>query len=336
MRFTFDGDHQLFASTVRDFLAAECTAADVRSAWASATGRSPDRWRKLAALGVCGLTVPESAGGLGRDEIDLVMVLEESGRALLPEPIVETVAVGVPLLIDLGVTAPLEAVANGESILAVALEGQPFVADAHVAQLLLLQRGDELHAVQPVDVVLTAEPSMDGARRLFDVAWTPTDATRLASGASVGAAVEAAFDRGALGVSAQLLGISARLIDMTAVYARERQQFGKPIGSFQAVKHLLADALLALELARPVVYRAAWSIARGTASRPVDVSMAKVYASEAGDRAARVALQVHGAMGYTWECDAHLWMKRAWALSASWGDVRFHTGRIKGAVLGAT
>ena len=340
MRFAFDGDQQLFAETVRDFLASQCTAADVRDAWSSPSGRSLDRWHKLAAMGVAGLTVPEECGGLGLGETDLVMVLEESGRAALPEPIVETVAVGVPLLVDVASGRPetdalLAVVAAGEAWLGVGLAGQAFVADAHVAELLLLQSGDELHGVRPDEAHLTAQPSTDGARRLFGVDWSPSSASLLASGPVAVAASSAAFDRGALGVAAQLLGISQRLIDMTADYARERQQFGKPIGSFQAVKHHLADALLALELARPVVYRAAWSVAHNATSRAVDVSMAKVYASEAGDRAARVALQVHGAIGYTWECDAQLWMKRAWALGASWGDARWHLRRVKAAVLGS-
>ncbi len=342
MRFTFEGDQHLFAQTVRDFLASECTTADVRDAWSSSTGRSTERWRKLAAIGVCGLLVPEQHGGLGLDETDLVLVLEESGRAALPEPIVETVAVGVPLLVDLGAARPetasrsaalLAAVAAGDATLGVGLARHAFVADAPMAELLLLESGDQIHGVRPEDVQLTAQPSTDGARRLFRVDWQPSSASLLASGDDATAAAATAFDRGALGVAAQLLGLSQRLIDMTADYARERQQFGKPIGSFQAVKHHLADALLALELARPVVYRAAWSVARGAPSRAVDVSMAKVYASEAGDRAARVALQVHGAIGYTWECDAHLWMKRAWALGASWGDARWHLRRVKASVL---
>jgi alkylation response protein AidB-like acyl-CoA dehydrogenase len=209
------------------------------------------------------------------------------------------------------------------------------VADAHVAGLLLLEANGELHAVTPSDVVLTAQPSVDGARRLFSVDWSPGPATLMVAGPQAAAGAAKGFDRGALGSAAQLLGISQRLIDITADYARLRHQFGQPIGSFQAVKHHLADALVALELARPVVYRAAWSLARDQPTRPVDVSMAKAYASEAADRAARVALQVPGAIGYTWECDIHLWMKRAWALGAAWGDAAWHRRRIAVAVLDA-
>ena len=144
-----------------------------------------------------------------------------------------------------------------------------------------------------------------------------------------------AFDRGALAAAAQLLGVADRLIEIAADYAREREQFGKPIGSFQAVKHHLANALLALEFARPVTYRAAYlGRPRRTATTSTHVSMAKAYASDAAALAARTALQVHGAIGYTWEHDLHLWMKRAWALAAAWGDASWHRERVAHAVLG--
>ncbi|HET9891396.1 MAG TPA: acyl-CoA dehydrogenase family protein, partial [Mycobacterium sp.] len=212
--------------------------------------------------------------------------------------------------------------------------GGPYVAWADVVDVLLLQAGDELHLVSPDAVVLTPQPTVDRGRPTFSVQWTPAPATRLAVG---GDEVGAAFERGALGTAAQLLGVADRMIEMTAEYARQREQFGKPIGSFQAVKHLLADALLKLDFARPVVYRAAWSVAHPDAAGVVvrrDVSMAKAYASEAAVRAARVALQIHGAIGYTWEHDLHLWMKRAWVLADAWGDARWHRERVASWLLG--
>jgi hypothetical protein len=131
-----------------------------------------------------------------------------------------------------------------------------------------------------------------------------------------------------MGVGAVLVGVADRLIAMAAQYANERSQFGKPIGSFQAVKHQLADALVRVEFARPVVYRAAWSLAEGDPDAGLHASMAKAMASEAATVAARTALQVHGAIGYTWEHDLHLWMKRAWALAAAWGDAAAHRARV--------
>jgi alkylation response protein AidB-like acyl-CoA dehydrogenase len=134
--------------------------------------------------------------------------------------------------------------------------------------------------------------------------------------------------------AAQLLGLTDRMITMAADYARERHQFGKPIGSFQAVKHLLAGAQVALEFARPVVYAAAWALDEGEADRSRLASTAKAYASEAATEAARVSLQVHGAIGYTWECDLHLFLKRAWALSEAWGSAADHRHRLLASLVG--
>ena len=194
----------------------------------------------------------------------------------------------------------------GRAVLGVGLASLPYVDHAASADLLLLQRGDELHAVPRDEVTLVAQPALDGARRLATVEWEPGAATRLATGERAVWAAEYAFDRGALATAAQLLGVSQQLITMAVEHARHRVQFGQPIGAFQAVKHMLADALLQLELARPVVYRAAYSVARAVPERPLDVSMAKAFASDAATLACRVALQNHGAIGYTWEHDLQL------------------------------
>jgi Acyl-CoA dehydrogenase, C-terminal domain len=219
----------------------------------------------------------------------------------------------------------------GRAALALSLEGSHLVADAQLADLLLIQQGTALHAVPRAATRLHAEGSVDGSRRLFRVEWTPGEGTLIASDARV--ALAAAHDRGALATSAQLIGIARHLLDVTVEYVKVRKQFGKPIGSFQAVKHHLADAVLALEFAAPVVYRAAYSVARGDASRTVHVAMAKAYASDAAQLAARKALQCHGAMGYAYEYDLHLWMKRAWALARSWGDAAWHRSRVAAALL---
>ena len=131
-----------------------------------------------------------------------------------------------------------------------------------------------------------------------------------------------------MGTGAVLVGVADRLVTMAAQYAEDRMQFGKPIGSFQAVKHHLADALVRVEFARPVVYRAAWSLSEGEPDARLHASMAKALASDAAALAARTALQVHGAIGYTWEHDLHLWMKRAWSLAADWGDAAAHRARV--------
>ena len=337
MKFTFTEDQLLFQSSVRNLLEKECTAERVRALWDTETGRSPEVWSKLAEIGLFGLLVPEDRGGLGMSEVDLVLLIEETGRVALPEPVVETAAIGVPLLRDSTADALkdqwLGSVASGEAILTVGHAANPFVSDAHVADLLLLQHGDEVHAVPKKRTSLEWQECNDASRRLFKVDWTPSSETRMARGEEARLLLDAALDRGALATAAQALGIAQQLVDLAVDYAKQREQFGRPIGSFQAVKHMLADVQVEIEFARPVVYRAAHSIAHGSPTRGVAVSHAKAAACEAAVLAAKTALQVHGAIGYTWEVDLHLWMKRAWALEAAWGSGFWHRARIGKAVL---
>jgi len=340
MRFNFTEDQLLLQQTVREFLEGECTAERVRSLWATETGHSPEFWTQFAEIGVPGLLVPEALGGLGMDEIDLVLLLEEAGRAALPAPVIATATVGVPLIAGTGSGGLRERwlpkIAGGEAIVAVGHSVSPFVSDAHIADLLLLQNGDEVHAVDPADVTLTHQRSNDPARRLFSVGWKPSDATRVAEGAEGRALWAAALDRGALACAAQQLGVGQKLIDMAVDYACQRKQFGVPIGTFQAIQHMLANDKVRVEYARSVVYRAAHSVARDVASRSVDASAAKVAASEAAVLAAKTALQVHGALGYTWEQDLHIWMRRAWSLDLAWGDRAWHRARVADAVIDGT
>jgi alkylation response protein AidB-like acyl-CoA dehydrogenase len=336
MRFVFTEDQRLFQSTVRDFLTKQCPPDEVRALWSDPVGRSEARWSGLAEMGVIGLLVPSDFGGLGMDEVDLVLLLEEAGRAALPEALVETAAVASRLLAETATGSQqqrwLTAIADGTAVVSIGLEaGGPYVTDAHVADLLLLERHGELHAVGRGAFDAVAQPSVDGGRRIFRVEWTPSPDTLLSADAAV---LSAAFDRAALGTAAELVGIADRMIEMTAEYARQREQFGKPIGSFQAVKHHLANALLKVDFARPAVYRAAWSVAHDEPTRARDVSMAKAFASDALDTSARVSLQVHGAIGYTWEHDLHLWMKKGWALASAWGDAAWHRRRVSDWLLG--
>jgi alkylation response protein AidB-like acyl-CoA dehydrogenase len=338
MDFRHGEDPLLFQETVRDFLAKECTPEAVRAIWEAKTGRSPALWKKLAEIGVAGLLAPEAQGGMGFDETTLVLLLEEAGRAALPEPVIGTAAVAVPLLRELGgalASEWLPRIAAGEAIVAVGHPVSPFVEDAHVADLLLLPHGeDELHALRRAEVAITEQPANDPARRIASVAFAPSAATRVAEGERARALLAAALDRGALACAAEALGVCDRLITLAVAYTAQRKQFGKPIGSFQAVKHMLANVKVKLEYARPVVWRAAWSVARGSSQRGVHVSMAKLAACEAAALGVRNTLQAHGAIGYTWEQDLHLWMRRAWSLDQSWGRSSFHLGRVRNAVLG--
>jgi alkylation response protein AidB-like acyl-CoA dehydrogenase len=339
MRFGFSEDQLLFQSTLRDFLAKECTPALVRAIWEGETGNDTALWRKLAELGPPGLLVPEEHGGLGRDEIDLVLLLHEAGRAALPGPFVPTAAVGVPLLVALGASGPgaewLPRVAAGDATLAVGHPALPFVSEAGAADLLLLPRGDELHAVPRADASLVRQPANDPGRRLFTVDFAPSAATRVARGDTARRLLAGAFDRGALAAAAQAIGVADRLIDLACNYARTRKQFDAPIGAFQAVKHMLANCSVRLEYARPVVHRAAHSVAKGVRTCAADVSHAKLAATAAAALAARTALQVHGAIGYTWEQDLHLWMRRASTLELEWGGGPLHRARVSDFVLAA-
>jgi alkylation response protein AidB-like acyl-CoA dehydrogenase len=318
VQFAFTDEQLAFRDTVRDLLAAECPPAAVRDAWTSPSGRSPEAWAGLAGLGVLGALAPEEAGGLGLTLVDIVLVLEESGYAALPEPIVEHAAVAVPLLAD-------PAAADGSVTLTATSDGHDVALWADTADRVALVDGDRWRMVERGDVTLHPVPSVDGARRAFACTAPP--------GAGVVVADPQASERGALGAAAQLVGLARRMLDLTVAYVGERQQFGVPIGSFQAVKHHLADARLALEFARPLVYRAAWSLAEGDPEAALHVSMAKSKAGEAAHESGRQALQCHGAMGYSFEYDLHLFLKRAWALEAAWGDAAWHRARLGRAIL---
>jgi alkylation response protein AidB-like acyl-CoA dehydrogenase len=186
----------------------------------------------------------------------------------------------------------------------------------------------------PADgVAVERTPSIDATRDVATVTWRPGEATLLRGGVAAEAALRATGDRAALASAAQLLGLTERMLVLAAEYAKVRVQFAKPIGSFQAVKHHLANAKVRLDFARPATYRAAYAVANDEPGRLVHCAMAKSLASDAADLAGRVALQVHGAIGYTWECDLHLYMKRAWALSAAWGDAPTQRARVLAAAL---
>ena len=335
MNFDFSPDQYALRDAARDFFAGESSPASVRAAWESATGRDPDLWRKLADTGFVGLTVPEEHGGLGLDEVDLVLLLEEAGYAALPEPLLETTAVGVPLLVEAGTAAQQRAwlprIAAGDAVVTVQLAGAPFVADAHIADLLLLERGGELHAVPRARFNTVHQPSMDGARRVFTVEAETDDDTRMAGGE---AAAAKAFDRGAAATAAVLNGISQRLLDMTVAYAKDRTQFDRPVGSFQAVKHTLAETFLLVETAKAAGWYAAYAIATDLPDQSTAASVAKSYATEAEAVANRNALQVHGGIGFTWEHDLHLWLKRGKALEQAYGSATFHRARLADAVFG--
>ena len=334
MHFAFDPQQLEFRQQLRALAERRCTPADLRAAWDSEQGWSPERWRALSELGVLGLTVPAVHGGLGLGFVDLVLILEEAGRSGLPEPLVDSLAVAAPLLGGLGgghAEKWLPELVSGRLAIGVSEPGRfPYLcAGTHLGVVF---DGNELHLMAPTPQGEVTRRSIDGARHFVDVGAQVTSGTVVAGGSRAAAEWRSACDRGAWGSAAVLVGVADRLVSTAAEYAGQRVQFGKPIGSFQAVKHQLADALVELEFARPLVYRAAWSLDEGDAEVWRHASMGKAAASDAANLAASTALQVHGAIGYTWEHDLHLWMKRAWALAGAWGDAGWHRARLLGLV----
>ena len=312
VRFTFDDEQLALRDGVRSFLEKECTPEAIRASWASDTGRSAERWRALGDLGVLGIGIAEAQGGMGLDDTWGVLLHEEAGRAALPEPL-GIAAVAAGLLTD-AASAGLQQqwlprLAAGEARVAVALDGDEFVDDVHVADLVLVARDTQLHAITPEGAHATAQPSLDRSRRLFSIAPDLSDTTLVSDDAAE--AFAAARDRRTVCRAGALLGTAAKLIEMARNYAIEREQFGVPIGSFQAVKHHLATALVRTEFARPAVYRAAWSVANAAHGRHEHAQMALTLAGQAAHVAARTALQAHGAIGYTDEHDLHLWLRSA-------------------------
>jgi alkylation response protein AidB-like acyl-CoA dehydrogenase len=336
VRFALTKEQLLARDSLRELLAVRCSPSLLRAVFEGRDARVAGLWSQLHELGLIGLLAPEAVGGIGLHEIDLMVLLEETGRAAVPEPVVETAAVAVPVLCALSQQQPkaaaaLERVLAGRAGVALSLGGEPHVV---VAELILLERAGELHLVESAAARGEVHQSVDRTRKLRQLELEPGPDTRLAQGRQAQALVAEAFDRAALGTAAQLIGLGAHMLERTTAYVRTREQFGRPIGSFQSVKHQLVDAHLAITFARPLVYRAAHSLAWEDPERSVHVSMAKALASDAARLAARKALQLHGAIGYSYGYDLQLWMKRVWALSAAHGDAMQHRRRIADAMLG--
>jgi alkylation response protein AidB-like acyl-CoA dehydrogenase len=326
MDFRLTDEQQMLAEMVGQMLAETCTGADLRRLLESGEPRDVARWEQIVALGLPGTMAPEAAGGIGLGQVEMALIATACGYAALPEPLVEHAGVAVPLLAAAGVD--LGQALSGATV-AVGHPRNPFVADADTADMLLLADGDAVHFVSRDQVTLVRQPSIDPFRQLFRVEWTPSAHTRIAGGALW----QEALDRGALFAAAQLLGLAQRAIDLSVAYTCDRQQFGKPIGSFQAVKHHLANAQVKIEFARPVILAGAALPPSSLAQ--ARISHAKLAATAAAEAATHAAVQVHGAMGYSWEVDVHFLLKRSLALGQAWGTPAFHRARVAEHVLSA-
>jgi alkylation response protein AidB-like acyl-CoA dehydrogenase len=360
--FAWTGDHDLLRVTARRLLGERCPMREVRRLAADQSGFDRALWRELAELGWTGLHLPERFGGAGLDPLSMAVVLEEAGRALYPGPLLATALGGLAIA---RAGAPEQAarllpdVAAGRTIATLALvEGatswQPdavtasaepvaggyrlagekvHVPWAQAADLLIAplrcEGGISLFAVPldraRVELEVPLDPTCRIARVRLDGAEVLADA-RLAGPASLHDLLAPAL----VYLAAEMTGAAGAALDMTCAYARERVQFDRPIGSFQAVKHPLVDVLVAVERARSLVVGAAAALDHAAADALRAARMAKVAAEEALLHASDRAVQLHGGFGFTWDCDAHLYYKRALASAATWGDARHHRRALAG------
>ena len=316
MFFGFNEDQLAIRDAVAGFLEQRAGLDYLQRAWADPSSDEVWRvWSDLAEMGVQGLLGPD-----GLDWVTMALVLAEAGRVALPLPLLETAAIGVPLLVAAGdPTGDVPGLIDGSVVLTATASSGALVPSAQRASLFLV--GD--HVYRRDEVALEFLPSVDVTRDTARV-------VPLAAGTAVGFDRPAAVELGALGSAAMLIGLGRAMLDMTVDYVKERRQFGVPVGSFQAVKHHLADAAMHLEMAAPAVWAAAWELDHS--GEPGEwrrsVSLAKGLASDAASLAGRVALQCHGAIGYTVEYGLHMWLKRVWCLASSYGTAGWHRRRI--------
>jgi alkylation response protein AidB-like acyl-CoA dehydrogenase len=372
MDFGFNQEQELLRNTARKFLENECTSEFVRARMAEPAGVTDVFWAKLAEQGWTGLVYPEEFGGTGLGFVDLTVLMEEMGRAVMPGPFFSTLLGGLTIL-EAGSAAQkkewLTKIAGGEAKAALAftepnarwdaaavavtareaggkytLSGTKlFVLDAHVADVIVIvgrtreskrpEEGLSLFLVPKGARGLSVKllPTMDQTRKLcevkFDDVVVGADALL---GPRDGAWVPLArvLDRATVALCAEMCGGAQRVLDMTTEYAKIRVAFGKPIGSYQGVKHRAADMLVESENAKSLTYYAAWAVDENVPEAPLAASMAKAYASDAFRRIAGAGIQLHGGIGFTWEHDLHLYFKRAKSSEFTFGDATYHRERV--------
>jgi len=372
MNFGFNEEQELLRSTARKFFENECGSDTVRRLMETPEGISPDLWTKLAEQGWLGLVYPEAYDGMGLGLVDLVVLMEEMGRAVVPGPYFSAVLLGGLAIVEAGSEAQkkewLPKIAAGDRRVALAwmepsaqlgpagvtltavekggqytLSGTKlFVHDAHTADALVVAARTRPGAgADGVSLFLlpkgtkglevTLLPTMDQTRKLCEVALSDVtigpDALLGAAGAGW-APLARVLDRATVALCAEMCGGAQKVLDMTVEYAKIRQAFGRPIGSYQGVKHRAADMLVDVENSKSITYYAAWALDEGAAEAPLAVSMAKAYVSDAYRRVAAAGIQLHGGIGFTWEHDLHLYFKRAKGSEFTFGDATHHRERV--------
>ncbi|MHA6628626.1 acyl-CoA dehydrogenase family protein [Pseudonocardia sichuanensis] len=353
--YLFSEEQQDLRSAVRQFCADRFDEATVRRLMDSDTGHDPALWARLGGeLGVLGLAVPEDRGGAGGGIVDQAIVAEEFGAALVPGPVLGTVGLAIPALVAAGGEELLPALVAGERTGALAVPADALTAtdptvtaDGHrltgeVAQvvdgaadvLLVPARTRDGLALYATDGgERTPLSTLDRTRRQARVRFDATPARLLATGADAERAVTAALHVGGALLAAEQVGGAQRMLDLTVAYAGTRLQFGRPIGSFQAVKHRCADMFVLVEHARSAAQHAAWALQDGSDDADLAVGIAQATCSEAYQRVTSDAVQLHGGIGFTWEHPAHLYLKRAVSDAALLGGAAAHRERIAARVL---
>jgi alkylation response protein AidB-like acyl-CoA dehydrogenase len=367
MDFGFSEEQEMLRQSARDFLAKESPMTYVRQMMEDERGFSDAVWKKMADLGWMGLVLPEEHGGAGFDFVDLVVVLEEMGRVVLPGPYLSTV-LGAVAILEGGSAeqkkALLPGIAAGELRVAIAqlepdarwdadgvqLVATPdgggwkltgtklFVPDAHTADLLIVagrtpgSRGTEGVGLFLADagargVSTTLLKTMDQTRKLCEVTLKDVTvaADRVLAEPGAGWAVlDRVADRGKVALAAEMCGGAQKVLEMSVEYAKVREQFGRPIGSFQAIQHKCANMLVEVESSKSATYYAAWAVANDVPEAPLAAAMAKAYTSDAYRHTAGEGIQIHGGIGFTWEHDMHIYFKRAKSSEVTYGDATWN------------
>ena len=320
MDFSYSQDELDLRDGAREYLRGRCTPEVLRKLVENGSA-DLDSWCELIEMGLVGFLVPESAGGLGMSDTGFVLLAEEAGYVASPEPLIDVAGVAAPILASLGNDAA-EQIAAGTSRVVTAHSLNPYVNQLAPTDKLLQFTDEAVGLIDASDIEADTVESIDPLRRLTRV--ETRESTVIAEGEKARQLAATAALRGALFTAAELLGLTAAMIDMSKNYVVERKQFGVAIGTFQAVKHHLSTAFTKLEFARPAVYRAAATLIDDDDRAALHVAHAKIAAGDAAISAAEAAIQVHGGIGYTFEADLHLFMKRVWALTGLWGDRNHH------------
>jgi alkylation response protein AidB-like acyl-CoA dehydrogenase len=322
MDFDLSDDQLALRDGARELLDALASPQHVRAHTATGNAYDADLWRAMADQGWLGIEVAEADGGVGLGAVEVAVLCEELGRHGAPAPFTSTV-LAIDAFAAAGEHAWVERLVAGDALACIAWDPAAPVPYAPSADVAVVMAADGVYAMEVRDRP-PRQPAMDLTRELGWLAFDPASAQRI-GGADARTRL---LDRGAAFAAADLLGSAGRALDMAVEHAKDRVQFGRPIGSFQAVKHRCADMLVDVEGMRSTVYWAAWCIGAGDAESSIAASTAKTWCSDASKRVMSSALQVHGGIGFTWEHDLHFFLKRAQLDQLAFGDASFHRARL--------